>query len=458
MSDKRQKNQLELAFTEMSRSEAPRDSGEGTEALMAKRKAESMVSSEQLMEEVCERKNCEQALARVKSNKGSAGIDGMTVEELPAYLKKHWPTIREQLLSGTYKPQPVKRVEIPKPDGGMRQLGIPTVLDRFIQQAVMQVMQGRWDPTFSEHSYGFRPGRSAHQAVTKAQQYIAAGYGWVVDLDLEKFFDRVNHDKLMAKLAQRISDKRLLKLIRAFLRAGVMEGGLVSPVDEGTPQGGPLSPLLSNIVLDELDRELERRGHRFVRYADDSNIYVRSQRAGERVMKSVSEFITRKLKLKVNEQKSAVSQPSKRKFLGFSFTWQREPKRRIAPKAIARFKQRVRELTRRTRGIRVETMVAQLSRYLTGWRGYFRFCQTPTVLRRLEEWTRRRLRSVIWKQWKQSRVRFAELTKRGVGKDLAAQTAGSAHGPWRLSNSPALTIALPNAYFVSLGLTPLVVN
>jgi RNA-directed DNA polymerase len=458
MSDKRQKNQLELAFTEMSRSEAPRDSGEGTEALMVKRKAESMVNSEQLMEEVCERKNCEQALARVKSNKGSAGIDGMTVEELPNYLKKHWPIIREHLLSGTYKPQPVKRVEIPKPDGGIRQLGIPTVLDRFIQQAVMQVLQRRWDQTFSDHSYGFRPGRSAHQAVTKAQQYIAAGYGWVVDLDLEKFFDRVNHDKLMAKLAQRISDKRLLKLIRAFLRAGVMEGGLVSPVDEGTPQGGPLSPLLSNIVLDELDRELERRGHRFVRYADDSNIYVRSQRAGERVMKSVSAFITKKLKLKVNEQKSAVSQPSKRKFLGFSFTWHREPKRRIAPKAIARFKQRVRELTRRTRGVRVETMVAQLSRYLTGWRGYFRFCQTPTVLRKLEEWIRRRLRSVIWKQWKQARVRFAELTKRGVGKDLAAQTAGSAHGPWRLSNSPALTIALPNAYFVSLGLTPLVVN
>jgi RNA-directed DNA polymerase len=458
MSDKRQKNQLELAFTEMSRSEAPRDSAGGTEALMAKREAESMVSSEQLMEEVCERKNCEQALARVKSNKGSAGIDGMTVEELPAYLKKHWPTLREQLLSGTYKPQAVKRVEIPKPDGGIRQLGIPTVLDRFIQQAVMQVLQGRWDPTFSEHSYGFRPERSAHQAVTKAQQYIAEGYGWVVDLDLEKFFDRVNHDKLMAKLAQRISDKRLLKLIRAFLRAGVMEGGLVSPVDEGTPQGGPLSPLLSNIVLDELDRELQQRGHRFVRYADDCNIYVRSQRAGERVMKSVSAFITKKLKLKVNEQKSAVSRPSKRKFLGFSFTWHREPKRRIAPKAIARFKQRVRELTRRTRGVRVETMVAQLSRYLTGWRGYFRFCQTPTVLRKLEEWTRRRLRSVIWKQWKQSRVRFAELTKRGVGTDLAAQTAGSAHGPWRLSNSPALTIALPNAYFVSLGLTPLVVN
>jgi len=458
MSDKRQKNQLELAFTEMSRSEAPRDSAEGTEALMAKREAESTANSEQLMEAVCGRKNCQQALARVKSNKGSAGIDGMTVEQLPDYLKQHWPIIRERLLRGSYKPQAVKRVEIPKPDGGIRQLGIPTVLDRFIQQAVMQVLQRGWDRTFSDHSYGFRPGRSAHQAVAKAQQYLVDGYGWVVDLDLEKFFDRVNHDKLMAKLARRISDKRMLKLIRAFLCAGVMEGGLVSPVDEGTPQGGPLSPLLSNIVLDELDQELERRGHRFVRYADDCNIYVCSQRAGERVMRSVSQFITKKLKLKVNEQKSAVARPRQRKFLGFSFTWQREPKRRLAPKAIARFKQRVRELTRRTRGVRVETMVAQLSRYLLGWRGYFGFCQTPTVLRSLEEWLRRRLRSVVWKQWKYARLRFAELSKRGVGKDLAAQTAGSAHGPWRLSNSPALTIALPNAYFASLGLTPLGVN
>ena len=458
MSEKRQKNQLELAFTEMSRSEAPRDSGEGTETPMAKREAESMAISEQLMEAVCERKNCRQALARVKSNKGSAGIDGMTVEQLPTYLKRHWPTIREQLWRGTYKPQPVKRVEIPKPDGGMRKLGIPTVLDRFIQQAVMQVLQRSWDRSFSAHSYGFRPGRSAHQAVSKAQQYIAAGYGWVVDLDLEKFFDRVNHDKLMAKLARRISDKRMLKLIRAFLRAGVLEGGLVSAVDEGTPQGGPLSPLLSNIVLDELDRELEQRGHRFVRYADDCNIYVRSQRAGERVMKSVSQFITRKLKLKVNEQKSAVSRPSKRKFLGFSFIWRRELRRRIAPKAITRFKQRVRELTRRTRGVKVETMVAQLSRYLRGWRGYFGFCQTPWVLRSLESWLRRRLRAVVWKQWKRGKVRFAELRKRGVSKDLAARTVGSAHGPWRLSNSPALNVALPNAHFASLGLTPLVVN
>src|SRR5580698_1447790 len=291
-----------LAFTEESRSEAPRVSAEGTESLAAKRGTESPAIVEQLMEEVCERENCKQALARVKANKGSPGVDGMTVQQLPECLRQHWPAIREQLLSGTYQPQPVKRVEIPKPDGGVRKLGIPTVLDRFIQQAVMQVLQSRWDRTFSNHSYGFRPGRSAHQAVQAAQQYIAAGYRWCVDLDLEKFFERVSRDKLMARIEARAGDRRLLKLIRSFLKAGVMEDGLVSPVDEGTPQGGPLSPLLRNIVLDELDWELERRGPRFARYADDSNIYVRSRRAGERVMESITRFITTKLKLKVNQQ------------------------------------------------------------------------------------------------------------------------------------------------------------
>jgi RNA-directed DNA polymerase len=452
MSDKRQKNQLLLAFAEEDRSEAPKGLSEGIESFTAKRRTESPAIGEQLMEEVCERENCKQALARVKANKGSAGVDRMTVQQLPEFLKQHWPAIREQLLSGTYVPQPVKRVEIQKPDGGVRKLGIPTVLDRLIQQAVMQVLQRRWDRTFSEHSYGFRPGRSAHQAVAKAQEYIAEGYRWVVDLDLEKFFDRVNHDKLMAKIAERISDKRLLKLIRRFLTAGVLENGLVGPVDEGTPQGGPLSPLLSNIMLDDFDRELARRWLRFARYANDSNIYVRSRRAGERVMESITRFITRKLKLKVNVQKSAVARPWERKFLGFSFTNGRVPKRRIAPKATLRFKERVRELTSRTRGVSTARMVEDLARYLRGWIGYFGKCETPSVLEGLERWFRRRLRSAVWKQWKRSPVRFAELRQRGVGRDLAAQTVGSAHGPWRIANSPALSIALPNAYFDSLGL------
>jgi RNA-directed DNA polymerase len=457
MNDKRQKNQLQmaLAFTGEGRSEAPRAPGEGTESLTANCATESPAGAEQVMEEVCGRENCQQALRRVKANKGSPGIDGMKVSELPGYLKQHWPTIREQLWSGTYRPQPVRRVEIAKPDGGMRKLGIPTVLDRFIQQAVMQVLQRRWDPTFSEHSHGFRPQRSAHQAVAKAQQYIAEGKRWVVDLDLEKFFDRVNHDKLMAAMARRENDKRMLKLIRAFLESGVMENGLVSPVEEGTPQGGPWSPLLSNLVLDELDRELERRQHRFVRYADDCNIYVASERAGKRVMQSVTSFIQRRLKLQVNETKSAVARPQERKFLGFSFTGGAEVKRRVAPKALLRCKQRVRELTRRTRGISLQQMTKELASYLRGWKSYFGFCQTPSVLRGLDQWIRRRMRSLIWKQWTRSSVRFARLRQRNIGPDLAAQTAGSPHGPWRIANSPALSLAFPIASFDALGLPQL---
>jgi len=454
MSDKRQNNQLQmvLAFTGEGRSEAPKARRGGTESFTVKRRTESPAIEEQVMEEVCERENCLQALKRVKSNKGSPGIDGMRVEELSGHLREHWPAIRGQLLNGTYKPQPVKRVEIPKPDGGVRQLGIPTVLDRMVQQAVMQVLQRRWDPEFSEHSHGFRPGRSAHQAVAKAQRYVAEGRRWVVDLDLEKFFDRVNHDKLMAAVARRVADTRVLKLVRAFLTAGVMENGLVGSVEEGTPQGGPLSPLLSNLVLDELDRELERRKHCFVRYADDCNIYVSSQRAGERVKRSITGFITRRLKLKVNEQKSAVARSAERKFLGFSFTNAREPKRRIASKAVVRFKQKVRELTGRTRGISLERMMKELAIYLQGWRGYFGFCQTPSVLQALDQWIRRRLRSVIWKQWKRGRLRFRRLCERGVSKTLAAQTAGSSHGPFRIANSPAMNSAFPIAYFDSLGL------
>jgi RNA-directed DNA polymerase len=332
-SDTRQNVQLTLDFRSTPTGEARKTRTEAVESRQAAHAIESPAGTNRLMEEVCERANLREALRRVKANKGSPGGDGMTIDEITEYLKQHWPAIREQLLSGTYEPKPVRRVEIPKPDGvGLRKLGIPTVLDRFIQQAVMQVLQKQWDPTFSEHSYGFRPGRSAHQAVAQAQRYIAEGYNWTVDFDLEKFFDRVNHDKLMSRIAKRVEDKRLLKLIRAFLNAGVMENGLVSPSVEGTPQGGPLSPLLSNLVLDELDRELERRGHRFVRYADDSNVYVRSERAGQRVMESVTRFITQKLKLKVNEAKSAVARPSERKFLGFSFSAGPEVKRIIAPK------------------------------------------------------------------------------------------------------------------------------
>ncbi len=453
--EKRQKIQYALAFEGEGRGEAPRAPEEGIESTAAKLGTESLANTDKLIEEACEKENLKEALRRVKANAGAAGIDGMTVKELANFLRENWPRLKEQLLAGTYKPQPVRRVEIPKSGGGTRKLGIPTVADRFLQQIVLQVLQKRWDPTFSENSYGFRPGRSAHQAVAKAQEYIQQGYDWVVDLDLEKFFDRVNHDVLMSRVARRISDKRMLKLIRAFLNSGMMENGLVAPTEEGTPQGGPLSPLLSNLLLDELDQELERRGHRFVRYADDCNIYVRSERAGLRVMEGVKRFLTRKLKLKVNESKSAVARPRDRKFLGFSFISGEVVKRRIAPKAIIRFKERIRELTRRTRGISIERMIEELRRYMIGWRSYFGFCQTPSILKDLERWTRRRLRSMIWKQWKRGRVRFKELRLRGIDKGLAARTAGSAHGPWRLSNSPALAIALPNAFFVSLGLPSL---
>ena len=403
------------------------------------------------MEEVVERENLKKALKRVQAKRGSAGVDRMTVQQLPEFLREQWPVILEQLLSGSYQPQPVRRVEIPKPGGGVRKLGVPTALDRFIQQALLQVLQKSWDPTFSESSYGFRPGRSAHQAVARAQQYAAQGHGWVVDLDLEKFFDRVRHDKLMGQVAKRISDKRVLKLIRALLNAGVMEAGLVSPSVEGMPPGGPLSPLLSNLVLDELDRELERRGHCFVRYADDCNIYVRSERAGRRVMESVTRFIVKRLRLKVNSEKSAVAKPQQRKFLGFSLTGGTEPRRRIAPAARKRFRARVREITRRRRGVGMKARIEELRRYLRGWRGYFGFCQTPTTLAGLDSWVRRRLRCAYWIQWKTGRRRYEALVRLGVARELAANTAGSNRAPWRLSQSIALSQALPNAYFDSLG-------
>jgi RNA-directed DNA polymerase len=457
-SEMRQNIQRNLDFSSTPTGEARKAGREENESLGAMNAPESPARTNRLMEEILDRENLKEALRRVKANKGSPGVDGITVHQLDDYLKQHWPSIREQLLGGVYKPKPVKRVEIPKPDGGVRKLGIPSVLCRFIQQAVMQVLQRQWDPTFSDHSYGFRPRRSAHQAVAQAQRYIAEGYSWVVDLDLEKFFDRVHHDKLMAQIAKRVEDKRLLKLIRAFLTAGVMENGLVSPSVEGTPQGGPLSPLLSNLVLDALDRELELRGHRHVRYADDSNIYVRSERAGQRVMKSVTCFITKQLKLKVNETKSAVARPQERKFLGFSFTGGPEIKRAIAPKALARFKDRIRGITRQAKGASIKSTVEQLARYMVGWRGYFGFCETPEVLVYLTRWIRLRLRCALWRQWKTTRRRRAALLQLGVRPQLAANTAGSGRGPWYLARTKALSVGLSNAYFRSLGLPSLFEN
>src|SRR5436309_5912433 len=453
-SDKRQNFQAKLDFSSTAPGEAQEPRGKEIEAYPATHEHESPASTDRMMEEICERENLKEAMWRVKANKGGAGIDGMTVEELPDYAALL--VIREQLLSGTYTPQPVRRVEIPKPDGGVRKLGIPTVLDRFIQQAVMQVLQRQWDQTFSQYSYGFRPRRSAHHAVAQAQQYIAQGHGWVIDLDLEKFFDRVNHDQLMGQIAKRVEDKRLLKLTRAFLNAGVMENGLVSPSVEGTPQGGPLSPLLSNLVLDELDRELGFRGHRFVRYSDDCNIYVRSERAGQRVMESITQFITQKLKLKVNEAKSAVARPQERKFLGFSFTAGPEVKRAIAPKALHRFKRRIREITRRAKGVSMETTMEELAPYMRGWRSYFGFCETPEVLIGLTRWVRLRLRAALWRQWKTQRRRRAALLELGVRPRLASNTAGSGRGPWYLARTTALCVGLSNAYFKSLGLPTLI--
>jgi RNA-directed DNA polymerase len=453
----RQKTELEITLHSVATGEARSASMEGTEARTADIQVESQAAHGPLMEVIVEGDNLRRALARVKRNKGAAGVDGMSLDALAPYLMEHWPAIRAQLLDGTYKPQPVRRVEIPKASGGTRPLGIPTVLDRFIQQAILQVLQADWDLTFSEHSFGFRPRRSAHQAVARAQEFIAAGHDIVVDIDLEKFFDRVNHDILMGLVAKRVADKRILKLIRGFLTAGVLADGLVGATEEGTPQGGPLSPLLSNLMLDVLDKELETRGLNFVRYADDCNIYVRSRRAGERVMASIERFLSKRLKLRVNKAKSAIGRPVKRKFLGFSFTNWKQPRRRIAPQSLDRFRSRVRELTRRTRGKSLAQIVKELSVYLIGWRGYFGFCETPSVLRELDQWIRRRLRAIVWKQWRHGPTRFAELRRCGVGRDQAARAAGSPRGPWRISASPALCTALSNAFLTSLGLATVTV-
>ena len=421
------------------------------DALTSGSATERPVGEERLMENILERGNLLRALKRVEQNKGAAGVDGMTVEELRPYLRKHWPAVSEQLLSGSYYPEVVRRVEIPKLSGGKRKLGIPTSLDRFIQQAMLQVLQERWDPTFSEASFGFRPSRSAHQGVGRAQEHLRAGFRWVVDMDLEKFFDRVNHDKLMGEVRKRVSDCRVVQLIHRYLRAGVLVDDVIYETEEGTPQGGPLSPLLANLLLDELDRELERRGHRFVRYADDCNIYVGSMQAGERVLESVTRFLSSRLQLKVNEAKSAVGRPWERTFLGFTFD--RRLRRKVSLKALKTMKERVREKTWRTLGRRLQVTIDDLRGYLVGWKAYFNFAEVRSVLKELDSWIRRRLRSYLWKQW--GRRGYRELRLRGVSRELAWNTSKSAHGPWRLSRSPALAIALPGKYFAALGLPQL---
>ena len=408
-----------------------------------------------LLNQILSRENMLLALKRVEKNKGSHGVDEMPVQNLRQHLVENWSSIREAILEGTYEPMPVRRVEIPKPDGGIRLLGIPTVTDRLIQHAIAQVISKIYDPMFSEHSYGFRPNRSAHNAVRKAKGYIRDGYRWVVDMDLEKFFDKVNHDRLMSTLAKKIVEKPLLKLIRGYLQAGVMIDGVVSSMEKGTPQGGPLSPLLSNIVLDELDKELESRGHRFVRYADDCNIYVKSKRAGERTLASIQRFIEGKLQLKVNEKKSAVDRPWKRKFLGFSFTSTKDLKIRIAKASIQRMKEKVRKITSRKMPYPMEYRIQKLNQYLTGWCGYFALADTKAIFGSLDKWIRRRLRMCLWKNWKNPKAKIRNLMKLGVPKGKAYEWGNSRKGYWRISKSPILHKALGNTYWCSQGLKSL---
>jgi RNA-directed DNA polymerase len=422
------------------------------EEFIASHLSESPTGQIRLMESILERNNMKRAVKRVIKNKGAPGVDGMTVRKIKKYLKRHWSKIEQALLDGTYSPMPVKRKEISKP-GGIRLLGIPTVLDRVIQQAVAQVLNQIWDHTFSEYSFGFRPNRSQHDAIRHYREYVRCGYRFVIDIDLSKFFDRVNHDRLISRLATRIKDKRVLKLIRSFLTSGIMIGGLVEPSKEGTPQGGPLSPLLSNIVLDELDKELEKRGLCFVRYADDCVIFVRSKRAGNRVMESVSRFIEKKLRLKINRQKSAVGRPWDRKYLGFCMTNSRKaPKIRIHWKTIKRFKERVRKITARRRGRSISQVIRELNTFTRGWWNYYGITESYNRLRPLAHWIRRRLRAVIWKHWKNRRTRVRELLKRGVTRNYAVTTGCARKGPWRMSKVKWVNIALPDAYFSSLCL------
>ncbi len=405
-----------------------------------------------LLERILARENMLLAMKRVIANKGSHGVDGMRVDELRTFIIDKWLTIKQKLLEGRYKPSPVRRVEIPKPDGGIRLLGIPTVLDRLIQQAIAQELNKIYDPTFSESSYGFRPKKSAKQAITKAKEYINQGYKWVVDMDLEKFFDKVNHDILMERLSRKIKDRRVLKLIRAYLESGAMINGTKISSEEGTPQGGPLSPLLANILLDEVDKELEERGHRFCRFADDCNIYVKSEKAGKRVMESIREIIEHRLKLKVNENKSAVDLVSKRKFLGFSFYFGRDGANiRIHEKSYKRFMNKVRDITNRNKGMSIDFRIRKLNEYTVGWVNYFAIAKASSKIIKLESWIRRRLRACIWKQWKKVKTKGQNLMKLGIGKYKAWEFANTRKGYWRISNSPILSITLNNKYLEKLG-------
>jgi RNA-directed DNA polymerase len=410
-----------------------------------------------LLEEILEAGNLNAAYKRVKANRGSHGVDGMGVDRLLPYLKLHGGELRQSLLDGTYRPQPVRRVEIPKPDGGVRLLGIPTVIDRMIQQAISQVLSLIYEPLFSHYSFGFRPNRSAHDAIRQAQVHINEGNHTVVDIDLEKFFDRVNHDKLMSLLAREVSDKRVLKLIRAYLQSGVMIGGLISATEEGTPQGGPLSPLLSNVMLDELDKELERRGHRFCRYADDCNIYVKSHRAGERVMNGVTEFIEHRLKLRVNREKSAVDSPTRRKFLGFSFYWDKTgtARMRLHPKPMKRLKEKVRAITSRSNSMAMEVRINKLNALTRGWVNYYRPADMLKHCLSLDEWIRARLRMCYWKQWKRTKARYENLRRLGLSIDLAWRNANTRKGYWRTASSPILLTTLTIKHFSRLGLLSL---
>ena len=416
-------------------------------------KAEVVTTS--LMEAVVERGNLMLAYQRVVENKGAAGVDAITVSELKDHLKRHWPTIRARLLAGEYRPMAVRRVDIPKPQGGMRTLGIPTVVDRLIQQALHQVLQPIFEPTFSEASYGFRPGRNAHQALRRAQQYVASGKRWVVDIDLEKFFDRVNHDLLMSKLAVRIGDVRVLKLIRRYLEAGMMADGLVQPRTEGTPQGGPLSPLLSNILLTELDQELERRGHTFCRYADDCNIYVASARAGVGLLHSLTGFLSERLKLKVNVSKSAMARPWQRKFLGYSITWHQKPKLRIAASSVTRLTEKVKALLRGARGRNVAATIQTLNPLLRGWAAYFKLAATKRALEECDGWLRHKLRCVLWRQWKRPYARARNLMKRGLTEERAWRSACNQRGPWWNAGARHMHAAFPKSWFDHLGLVSL---